>query len=61
MNRFVELIQKFKEQSSDEDQRLLETLDDIKEPAPEVSTNGTEHGLRLPYSSDPRPIEESWN
>lgn len=56
MNKFADLLEALKGRQVDEGfKKLLETVDRVsvpdKEPEPE---------LRLPYSSDPPPIEEPW-
>jgi len=59
MNRFAELIEKLKERAA-EDEHLKATIEEPEASEKDVN-HGKEHGFRLPYSSDPRPIEKPWN
>ena len=60
MNRFTDLVKALKERASGDERlkKLLPELDAL-DPAPREET--PEQAFRLPYSSEPKPIEEPWN
>lgn len=60
MNKFEELIQALKERAAAADLKADPTLFGILRPSEAVTENGPERQFRLPYSSDPKPVEDSW-
>ena len=58
MNRFKKLIDELRERVARDDSGAVVTDDDIGEDR----ENGENvPRFRLPYSSDPEPIEKAWN
>ena len=60
MNRFEDLMEALKARGKEDDQlrKLLPELDSLDPIAPIARREGS---FRLPYSSDPVPIEEAWS
>ena len=59
MNRFSQMIEAIKRNADDKTTDIVETLD-VVDSTHVVDANGKDHHFRLPYSSDPQPIEKRW-
>jgi hypothetical protein len=63
VNRFKDLMGALKDRSAD-DERLKRVLDDlavVESLERDGQDDRSSQKFRLPYSSDPRPIDEPWN
>jgi hypothetical protein len=64
MNRFKEILDDLSRRQAsetDDDKATKKALGGQKEQAPVPAEDQPEPLLRLPYSSDPKPIEDPWD
>jgi hypothetical protein len=56
-NKFADLIERMKERSPQSEKARPSTQ---RERVAGGKSGASEHGLRLPYSSNPKPVGEPW-
>ena len=58
MNRFEDLLSSFRQKSGND-----QLLDSLKELDKLTTEKGPErpHALRMPYSSEPKPVDPAWD
>lgn len=61
MNRFEDLLEAFRQKSGTE--QLLDSLKELDNipGGRRAATDLREHALRMPYSSEPKPVDPAWD